>query len=298
VRALHIYCDGGFGNRFNGLVSGLLIARATGLEPVIVWPRNNWCGAGYGDLIENAATVLECELAAYAPEADRYHFFMTEDHLKLGVPNLSPLLTASPLAMLQWIGASPRDVFFHSPLIPGFLNGAEVLAEVAAQRLRRSLVARAQTFLASHGLTEFLGLQIRKTDFGANAADDHKLFELVAQCPHKRFFVCSDDPAVEARFATLPNVVVHAKRAYVEKAVDGGWNTPTADHSGRVYACNVQRSAASVEDAIVDLLVLSRSQIVRTSGSTFLNTALLIKQATALAAVPAASARPVEAVPA
>ena len=35
MRAIHIYCDGGFGNRFNGLVAGLLIARATGLEPVV-----------------------------------------------------------------------------------------------------------------------------------------------------------------------------------------------------------------------------------------------------------------------
>jgi hypothetical protein len=288
MRALHIYCDGGFGNRFNGLVAGLLIARATGLEPLVVWPRNNWCGAGYGGLIENAATVLDCELAEYAPERDRYHFFMSEDHLKMGVPNLSPLLTATPDAMRQWVGMSTKDVFFHTPLIPAFLGGAEVLAEVAALRLRRSLVARAETFIASHGLTDFLGLQIRKTDFGANGADDQKLFELVSQCPHKRFFVCSDDAAVEARFATLPNVVTHAKRAYVEKAVDGGWNTPTADHSGRVYACNVNRGAAGVEDAIVDLLILSRSQIVRTSNSTFLNTALLIKQAKALAGVQAA----------
>jgi hypothetical protein len=37
-----------------------------------------------------------------------------------------------------------------------------------------------------------------------------------------------------------------------------------------------------VEDAIVDLLVLSHSQVVRTSQSTFLNTALLLKQAAGL----------------
>ena len=133
-------------------------------------------------------------------------------------------------------------------------------------------------------MKEFLGIQIRKTDFGANGADDNNLFALVSQCPQKQFFVCSDDAAVEQRFGALPNVVTHPKRAYVEKVVDGGWNTPTADHSGRVYACNVNRNAVSVEDAVVDLLVLSRSQIVRTSNSTFLNTALLLKQAAALRA--------------
>ena len=75
--------------------------------------------------------------------------------------------------------------------------------------------------------------------------------------------------------------VVYPKRAYVERLVDGGWNTPTADHSGRVYACNVNRNAASVEDAIVDLLLLSRSQVVKTSNSTCLNTALLLQRAAA-----------------
>ena len=41
------------------------------------------------------------------------------------------------------------------------------------------------------------------------------------------------------------------------------------------------RSAQSVRDAVVDLMVLARSQIVRTSNSTFLNTALLLQAAAA-----------------
>jgi 2-polyprenyl-3-methyl-5-hydroxy-6-metoxy-1,4-benzoquinol methylase len=61
--------------------------------------------------------------------------------------------------------------------------------------------------------------------------------------------------------------------------VPGEWSTTTADHSGRLYASNVNRKDVSVEDAVVDLLILARSQIVRTSHSTFLNTALLLKQA-------------------
>ena len=65
----------------------------------------------------------------------------------------------------------------------------------------------------------------------------------------------------------------------------GGHHSLFLCGSGRVYACNIQRGATSVEDAIVDLLILSRSQIVRTSNSTFLNTALLIRQAAALAGV-------------
>ena len=86
---------------------------------------------------------------------------------------------------------------------------------------------------------------------------------------------------MERQFSQLPNVAVNAKHAYVEKMVDGDWNSVTLDHSGRPYACNVVRSAQSVRDAVVDLMVLARSQIVRTSNSTFLNTALLLQAAAA-----------------
>jgi hypothetical protein len=281
MRAIHLYCDGGFGNRFNTLVAGLLLARHAGLLPVVVWPRNNWCGASYDELIENDAVVLDRELSTYVPEHHRFHFFMTEDHLKMGVANRSPLQVSTLAEALAWLAASEKDVHFHTPLIPGFLAVDSVLAQVRALRLRRHIVERADAFVAEQRLDAYFGVQIRKTDFGPNGADDNALFELLSRRADLRFFVCSDDQAVEQRFAALPNVLTYPKRAWVERRVDGGWNTPTADHSGRVYACNVSRSAQSVEDALVDLLLLSRSQVVKTSNSTFLNTALLLQAAAA-----------------
>lgn len=285
MRRMHIYCDGGFGNRFNGLVAGLMIASAAGLEPLVVWPRNNWCGARYDDLFDQRATVLDRELASYVPERERYQFLMTEDHLRVGMAYKSPLQMGSLDEALDYLAQSALDVYFHTPLIPGFLDIEAVREQVRSLHLRAELQKRADKFLQRHQLQDFYGIQIRKTDFGANGADDNNLFDLVSKTQHKRFFVCSDDKGVEQRFATLPNVVTYPKRAYVEKLVDGSWNAPTADHSGRVYACNVKRNAASVEDAVVDLLLLSRSTVVRTSNSTFLNTALLLQAARAMQAV-------------
>jgi hypothetical protein len=136
---------------------------------------------------------------------------------------------------------------------------------------------RATSFLSTHRLTEFFGIQIRKTDFGSNGADDQNLYDLIVGRADAQFFVCSDDKDVERRFSALPNVHIYDKQAHVEKWVQGDWNSHTADHSGRVYACNVNRGALSVQEAIVDLLILSKSGIVRTSGSTFLSAALMIK---------------------
>jgi hypothetical protein len=279
TRSIHIYCDGGFGNRFNGLVAGLLIAQAAGLKPVVVWPVNNWCGASYAELFEAASTVIERELLTYVPEKDNFQFLMTEDHLNMGVAYQSPLQISTLQQALNYLQNSGKDVFFHSPLIPGFLDLASVKLQVNRLPIQAHIVTKAKAFMADQQLDEFFGIHIRKTDFGSNGSDDNNLFELLSNCPHKKFFVCSDDAAVEARFSCLPNAVSYPKRAYVETLVEGGWNTLTSDHSGRVYPCNVNRGATSVEDAVIDLLILSYSQVVDTSKSTFRNTALLMQSA-------------------
>lgn len=281
MRRLLIYCDGGFGNRFNALVSGLVLARTLDLSPQVVWPVNNWCGAACRELFANELDVVERELATFVPERGRYQYFIVEDRLGIADRWSTPLQMPGWDAVRALLGSSTQDIFYYTALIPPFIGAADIVAQVRSLRLRDEIVSRARVFLGERQLGavpgDLLGVQIRKTDFGSNGADDDNLYDLISRCPQKRFFVCSDDKEVEARFAALPNVVVHAKTAHVEKLVEGSWTTPTADHSGRVYACNVNRSAQSVIDAVVDLLILSHSQIVKTSNSTFLNTALLLQ---------------------
>lgn len=294
MRSIHIYCDGGFGNRLNGLIAGLLLAKAAGLHPIVCWPCNNWCGAKFSDLFENKEfEVIERELVDYVPIKEQFHFLMTEDHLGMGVPNRSPLQIPSLSEATAYIAESGKDVYFHCPLIPGFLELERVCEQLNALELNQECVARAGRFIKNSNLTDpFFGLQIRKTDFGSNAAKEDELLGLVKTCADKKFFVCSDSKEVESQFSKLPNVVVYEKEAYVKKLVEGDWNTLAADHSGRVYPCNVDRNAQSVKDALVDLVILSHSQIVKTTNSTFLNAALLLKTAREYARANAPSATP------
>ena len=90
--------------------------------------------------------------------------------------------------------------------------------------------------------------------------------------------MCSDDKDARQRFDALPNIAIFCKRADGKKLVEeGGWNSVTSDRSGRAYACNIIRSTISVIDAAVDMRILSRSEGVKTSSSTSLQTALLIR---------------------
>jgi hypothetical protein len=277
MKSIFIYCDGGFGNRYNALLSGLAIAEAGGLEPVIVWPTNNWCGASYEDIFENARVVQNRELVSFVAEKDRYHHLMVEDHLSMNVPNVSPSNFTDFPSLLEYAKATDKDVFYYVALIPQCVDMLLVKKHLLANPFCPAIRDRAAAFLREQNLSEFFGIQIRKTDFGAGGADDQNLFDLISKCPDKVFFVCSDDKDVERRFAALENVRIYDKQAHVEKLVEGTWNSHTADHSGRVYACNVNRGALSVMEAIVDLLILSKSKVVKTSNSTFLNAALLLQ---------------------
>jgi hypothetical protein len=283
MRELFIYCDGGFGNRFNALVSGLLIGKRTGRQVVVVWPVNNWCGAAFSDLFDLQLRVVDRELATFARESGRYDCLMVEDRLGLSPGFVDPCKLPAWSDLEQFDAACARPVFYYTALVPGFMTEDEVVQQVRQLRLQSSLMDRAARFLAEHGLGrsvgDFIGVQIRKTDFGARGADDATLHELVQRTSSQRFFVCSDDAQVEQRFSVLPNAAVHRKRAHVEKMVEGGWNAVTVDHSGRHYPFNVKRGRASVEDAVVDLLILSRSRVVLTSASTFLRTALRMQAA-------------------
>ncbi len=255
------------------------MARAAGLSPIVVWPRNNWCGAAYGQIFRTPLTTTALELKEFIARPSNFCFVMNEDHLRSGVDFCSPLSASSLDKVLDYSVGKNSDVFYHTPLIPPWMDMQLVLQTIKELHFQDCLWHRVHAFLDQHNLTDFIGVHIRKTDFGAYSSDDDGLFKLLANCPQKRFFVCSDNEAVENRFSSLPNTVTYTKRAYVERRVAGDWNTPTTDHSGRVYACNVERNALSVEDAVIDLLVLSYSQILESSQSTFRNAAIFIKSA-------------------
>lgn len=277
MKSIYIYCDGGFGNRYNAMLSGLSIADASGLNPIIVWPINNWCGASYEDIFEHPRNAQNRELTTFVDEKDAYNHLMVKDHLGMNVPNISPLDFTSFDSLLAHIKTTDKNVFYYVATIPECIDINLIKKHMLANPFRTEIKERANTFIEKNNLSEFFGVQIRKTDFGASGADEQNLFDIISQCQDKVFFVCSDDKDVEHRFSSLENVRIYEKKAHVEKLVDGDWTTHTSDYSGRIYACNVNRGALSVIEAIVDLLILSKSKIVNTSSSTFLRAALMLQ---------------------
>lgn len=277
---LFIYCDGGFGNRYNCLMGGLWLAHTLHLTPKVLWPQNNWCGAAWHDLFEPCVQlydagydqILDSTGTINVIHENQFHRPIT--YLQSNNTNLAEI--QAHMARLP-----EQHLFYFNSLIPAWMNATQIQQEIVKQvPFKSDLVRMAQDVIRTHaGAEVYLGIHMRKTDFGAHAASDLPFLNLVKSRPSQKVFVCSDDAETEKKFLQLPNVFVYEKTAYVEKLVQGDWNQVIQDDNHMQWPFNVNRSAASVQQAVVDLLILSHSQIVNTnSQSTFLHVAQLLQQ--------------------
>ncbi len=273
----HVLCDGGLCNRLNALVFALILKRKYGHDWAVSWPQNNWCGAAFGSLFQTALPVDETGIEQYKATEQQHRLLMHENQIGFAADRLVINKTLQGYEDYRaFLDAGPSVVYFNS-LLPPFVRVDEVRDALNLLGLNDDVARTARRFIADHRIdAQTVGLHIRKTDFG-DAVDDAALYRQVQTSP-RRFFVCSDDAEVNRRFAALPNCAVFEKTAFPAKLADGaGWQHWTTDAEGRRFPFNITRSGAAVVEGLIDLLILSQTEIVPTSHSTFLATARLFR---------------------
>jgi glycosyltransferase involved in cell wall biosynthesis len=268
-----IFCDGGLGNRFNSLFSGLALASHLGVEPEIYWPLNNWCAAPLSDLFANPpmATnrlwrdmggvvngmmpLLHDAVTAQAVGAQRF---------------VVPYQIQSIAQFVSFFQEQALGVVYYPALIPPCVSEADMQKAISSLRLRDEIVESVTSFLGLHGLnTGFYGVHLRRTDLQLGFSDE-ELAWLFTRFPDERFFVCSDNPSAEEFVKQFSNVCIREKRHGVGKQrPDAGWTDPTQDLDGRLYASNVFRGRESIAEALVDMAILGCSTLIGRTGSTF-----------------------------
>ncbi|MCL5797129.1 MAG: hypothetical protein M1579_06510 [Gammaproteobacteria bacterium] len=280
ARSIYIYCDGGFGNRLNNLVTGLLIADLLNYQPIIVWPVNIWCGAEFSDIFSNTNYHVEnIELKEMVGDKEKFHYWIVEDHLKIGMEYESPLQQKDFISAVSYLQKSNKPIFLYTALIPQYLPFEYLVPFFNKLKYQPNILDSAYKFLSQFLGLSLIGLHMRCSDIGLKDEQISDLYRFAEKRKDLQFFVCSDNKEVEEKFISLPNAHSYPKTAYVEKLVEGSWNEIVLDNSGRAYPFNVNRSKQSVVDAIVDLLILSHTSIIKTSNSTFLNAAIFIQNA-------------------
>lgn len=275
---IHIFCDGGIGNRINALISGLALSHRFDIASTIYWPMNSWCGAPFSDIFQNdldiqidpldalsgkfghAKMLLHDEIGAQflkVPFDSAYDYQSLEDFERRGLP-------------------SSGDLFFYPAIIPQWIPDKLIHESLRRMRFSVRISQSVSEFINQTMKRPFHGLHLRRTDLRVGLTD-HEAMALVQRYPQEAFFVCSDDPYAEAVASAHPNVHARSKSFYVEKKEpQSDWVSPSKDQEGRTYYGNIKRSREAIIEGTIDMLVLAHSQIVGFSGSTFQRMAKLI----------------------
>jgi hypothetical protein len=276
----YCFCEGGLGNRLNSLYTSIVLASMLGRQLKVFWPINTWCEASFESLFRDTSFDVEAvEMIDCAGLISRSTRVVWEDHLRLGLDFRTPESYACINDFLEFTKLIANPIFYCSPLIPNWIPADRIVEAVPHVKPRSRFFETAGRFIEENfDAHPYAGLHIRKTDYG-NLVNEQLLLQVAFANPDILFFVCSDSEEAELEAVKCKNVRVRPKASYVEKREEGGWNQRIVDESGRHYPFNIRRPALSVEEAIVDLLILARSQIVRNSTSTFLSLAVLWSRA-------------------
>ena len=268
-----VLCDGGLANRLNTLLVALALKVHTNSAWGIAWPVNNWCGAPFEDLFEPMLPLSRNGLSYFKAQQDRYWQVFHENQIQFDESRITYNKTLPDFESLcNLVRTHQRIVYFHH-LIPGYMTDQMLMDGMRYLKPTESVRSAVDKTISENAIDpETIGVHIRKTDFG-DSVDDSSLYERISAA-RGRFFICSDSNEVLERFARLKNCVALPKPSMPKKLLqERDWNALIQDGDGRVYPFNVDRDRESVFWGLVDLLILSKTQILVTSGSSFLGLA-------------------------
>jgi hypothetical protein len=283
---------GGLGNRVLGSITAYYFANLLGRKLHIGWPEGiPACLADWKDLFENTSTICQ----DIVPENfDDYYivhnteFFKDKKHVMCHRGN-APLQQEKIIEQLTDIltesTANGKDIIIQDD--GAYVNELpmELLSKFFREglRIKQHILDRASKFCYLNNITkDTLGVHLRLTDMihyglairrqipSGNEVDMKnyilgqyvdELNKIVKDFPEKRFFVCSDDPKAENRLKDLfgDKIITFDKSQYVEKFhPTEGWDR--RDTTGEdLCSYNVSRSKDSVIEALIDCLILSRT---------------------------------------
>ena len=271
MKKLIILCDGGLGNRLGALVGGILTAQELGRDYTICWPENTWCGCAFDDLFEPQQEFIDTDINTLFNQNTNGKFLIHENQTNLNIKYDIP----SESSIEAYKSFSDEVIVYYHNAIPEFFSEADVLNVLKSLRVKKSIRNEVHSFCKTNRINdEVQGIHFRKTDFQFFLNEDD-VYNLITNNPQARFFICSDSLETEQKFSILDNTHLYTKTSYAEKLQEGSWNEITTDNEGRQMNFNINRSKQSVIEAYVDLLVLSRTNIMVDSHSSFLRFAKL-----------------------
>ena len=268
-KKIYILCDHGLGNRLASLIGGLTIAKRFNFSPIICWPTNNWCYAEFTDLFdlnfELADNNFSQSIVEQIQELGLQYFFIStfrDNRISTNCMGFDDIATAN------------EDIIYSQCKIPkGKITSEDVISALSSLKIRKKILEKVHSFCSVNEITgQTIGIHLRKSDSN-HIINDDEIFEEIKNSPHRKYFICSECKETQNKFSQLANVCVNYKDTEVKKITDAEWRDSVIDKTGKAVLYNIERPKEQIVDALVDMLLLSRTSINKRAKSTFLTSA-------------------------
>jgi len=276
---IHIYCDGGLGNRLFLMISALCFAKEAGKDFIIYWPSNNWTGCYFTDLFDNKYHVSNFDIKfvdSHVLERGNCTLLIHESQITHKENKIIINSTMSKDEIVGLFKSEPNIFYYSNQLHRGLDNYVDDVIGVI-NRLQVSEQIRER--ISNYDVSDCIGIHVRGTDINKKPfIDENEIEKEIVSNPINKYFICSDEKRIEDRFVKYENVLGFTKRNYVEKLdPNGGWNKGIIDDVGRSFVFNVNRNKSSSIEAFCDMILLAKCKTrLKTSGSSFLKCAEIL----------------------
>lgn len=271
------FCDGGLSNRLAVYLFGMYLKNRLDVPVRFSWPRNNWCGASLEKIMDIRGVANDdWDLQSHKLKEHEYELVMHENQVGFRSNWQKPSDFSDLKSFQTCLTKKTKPVFYFNNQFPMMLSPAQIIESVRFLLPSKQIQKKVTDFCLKNNISKHtIGVHVRGTDFPGKI-NPATLFEHI-KTRSEKFFICSDEKNVNELFASLPNCVVFTKAHFPKQLkVNANWNDLIKDDQGRIFNFNVDRNSESVEEALVDLLILSKTNVQRLSNSSFEYLAFLL----------------------
>lgn len=256
MKKIICYCSGGLGNRLKPMASCYALSFLTKRKLVIVWEPTLRCMAPFNSLFSNSIEHIEeknlnslTNVKVFCPEgADDYESNLNKVY---GLRDLVKRVGSSLLDTKAIINDQTENIIiFSNTFLPDISIQSHKQFFIYFLKVNKEITNKVDAFWVNSGLDkDFIGVHARGTDFEDSGINADYYLNTMMLLSSPCFFVCSDSPDYEQYIKEKDgrHVIIRSDKKYVSKNKDGIWSN------------NVYTPTESVQDSLVDLLLLART---------------------------------------
>jgi len=259
---------GGLCNRLLPLANCYVYSKLTGRKLVICWEKHDVCDANFKDLFQNDIEIISWDDLKKITGA---YIFTKKQSLDYN--NLTVITNNNSISNNDIMDVNCTNeiiIHHHNNLIPN-INRTLVVEFLRSLRPIQEIEDKINELTEKFNLNKSVfGIHCRLTDFSLDwSCYENEIQKLINENVDCKIFVCSDDIDFENYIGEKykNNVLIHNKKyKMVKKNQSKEWENN-----------NFIRDTGSVQEAIVDLFLLSKTTIKFCSNhSSFVQTAKLL----------------------